>query len=294
MVSKATGQATAARSTRSTSPPTSRTSSRSMPNRKIDYGLVLKKKIDAVYVTRFQKERWAEKERPYPKIDAKFLGQPKYSRSERHAPAAAGQRARRLARYRPPRDLFPAGGLRRAGAHGADFAAAASAQEQVAAQIRRRLRQARASPSTCSRSAPASNASTRTASPAIRPSGNTPPTSFMSSKTTRRSAARLRCLYCETDIDAEAAAHFVVGDTARKTYSPGLGGARAGAGRASSSISSFTPAKPKRWRPAFSRATAARGCAPASDGAVRNKPLIWCCPGESATSFSAARASCQT
>src|SRR5271154_5157600 len=45
----------------------------------IDYGLVLEKKIDAVYVTRFQKERWTEKERPYPKIDAKFLGQAKYS-----------------------------------------------------------------------------------------------------------------------------------------------------------------------------------------------------------------------
>ena len=39
----------------------------------IDYGLVLQKKTDAVYVTRFQKERWAEKDQPYPKIDAKFL-----------------------------------------------------------------------------------------------------------------------------------------------------------------------------------------------------------------------------
>ena len=45
----------------------------------IDYGLVLQKKIDAVYVTRFQKERWAEKDQPYPKIDAAFLGAPKYS-----------------------------------------------------------------------------------------------------------------------------------------------------------------------------------------------------------------------
>jgi hypothetical protein len=45
----------------------------------VDYGLVLQKKIDAVYVTRFQKERWNEKERPYPRIDAKFLGEPKYS-----------------------------------------------------------------------------------------------------------------------------------------------------------------------------------------------------------------------
>jgi aspartate carbamoyltransferase catalytic subunit len=45
----------------------------------VDYGLVLQKKIDAVYVTRFQKERWSEKERPYPRIDAKFLREPKYS-----------------------------------------------------------------------------------------------------------------------------------------------------------------------------------------------------------------------
>jgi aspartate carbamoyltransferase catalytic subunit len=45
----------------------------------VDYGLVLRQKIDALYVTRFQKERWAEKERPYPKIDAKFLDEPRFS-----------------------------------------------------------------------------------------------------------------------------------------------------------------------------------------------------------------------
>jgi aspartate carbamoyltransferase catalytic subunit len=40
---------------------------------------VVAQKIDAVYVTRFQKERWAEKDQPYPKIDRKFLNEPKYS-----------------------------------------------------------------------------------------------------------------------------------------------------------------------------------------------------------------------
>jgi aspartate carbamoyltransferase catalytic subunit len=40
---------------------------------------VRKDKIDALYVTRFQKERWAEKEQTYPKIDAKFLRGDKYS-----------------------------------------------------------------------------------------------------------------------------------------------------------------------------------------------------------------------
>jgi aspartate carbamoyltransferase catalytic subunit len=37
------------------------------------------KKIDALYVTRFQKERWAEKDQAYPRIDRKFLNEPKYS-----------------------------------------------------------------------------------------------------------------------------------------------------------------------------------------------------------------------
>ena len=38
-------------------------------------------KIAAVYVTRFQKERWAEKDQSYPKIDAKFLRERKYSQA---------------------------------------------------------------------------------------------------------------------------------------------------------------------------------------------------------------------
>jgi len=39
----------------------------------------IRKEIDVVYVTRFQKERWAEASADYPKIDAKFLKQRKYS-----------------------------------------------------------------------------------------------------------------------------------------------------------------------------------------------------------------------
>jgi len=45
----------------------------------IDYGYIIHKKVDAVYVTRFQKERWTEKEQSYPKIDAKFLKEARYS-----------------------------------------------------------------------------------------------------------------------------------------------------------------------------------------------------------------------
>ncbi len=38
-------------------------------------------KIAAVYVTRFQKERWADKDQAYPKIDAQFLKDAKYSQA---------------------------------------------------------------------------------------------------------------------------------------------------------------------------------------------------------------------
>src|SRR5712691_9067022 len=48
------------------------------PEIELDLGVV-DKKVDAVYVTRFQKERWADKDQPYPKIDRKFLNEPKYS-----------------------------------------------------------------------------------------------------------------------------------------------------------------------------------------------------------------------
>jgi len=39
----------------------------------------IRRKIDAVYVTRFQKERWANVAAEYPKIDAKFLKEAKYA-----------------------------------------------------------------------------------------------------------------------------------------------------------------------------------------------------------------------
>lgn len=38
-------------------------------------------KIAAIYVTRFQKERWADKDQAYPKVDAQFLKEPKYAQT---------------------------------------------------------------------------------------------------------------------------------------------------------------------------------------------------------------------
>jgi hypothetical protein len=46
----------------------------------VDYGVAFQKKVDAVYVTRFQKERWSEeKNEPYLKIDAQFMKDKRYS-----------------------------------------------------------------------------------------------------------------------------------------------------------------------------------------------------------------------
>jgi aspartate carbamoyltransferase catalytic subunit len=52
-----------------------------IPNVEFDEGadVKIRKKIDAIYVTRFQKERWTEAHADYPTIDAKFLKAPKYS-----------------------------------------------------------------------------------------------------------------------------------------------------------------------------------------------------------------------
>lgn len=44
-----------------------------------DYGVIIQKKVDAVYVTRFQKERWTEEERPYLKVDTAFMKDAKFS-----------------------------------------------------------------------------------------------------------------------------------------------------------------------------------------------------------------------
>ena len=188
----------------------------------VDYGLILQKKIDAVYVTRFQKERWTEKERPYPKIDAKFLREAKYAQAsvmhplprvnELDASLDGDRRAiyfRQAAYGVPVRmalislllSLHKNKSLHR-------FAGGFAAPKHpvhvqpIGAGIE------------------CANQNCITHDPAERQyaankfyvvEGETP------------QQCRLRCLYCETDIEAEAASHFVVSDTARKTYSLGLG-----------------------------------------------------------------------
>ena len=212
----------AAPSTRSTSPPINRISSRSMRSRRSITGLWCRRRSTRSMSHVSRRSAGPRRNALIRRSTPNFSAKPKYSRSERHASVAARQRTRRRARQRPPRDLFPAGRLRRAGAHGAHFVAAASAQEQIAAPVCRRFRRAGTSdlrPADWNRRPLRQSA---IASSPIPPSGNTPPTSFMSSRTRRGSSCKLRCVYCETDIEEETAAHFVVSDMTRKTFSPGL------------------------------------------------------------------------
>jgi aspartate carbamoyltransferase catalytic subunit len=190
------------------------------PEIEVDYGLVLQKKIDAVYVTRFQKERWTEQERPYPRIDAKFLGEPKYSEASVMHPlprvneldasldtdrraiyfqqAAYGVPVRMalislLLHLHKNKSLykFPGG--------------FAKPDYLVYVQpIGTGLHCANQNCITCdpAESQYAAN-------------------KFYIVEQPDHRDFRLRCAYCETDIEAAEAA-FVVADTSRKTFSPGL------------------------------------------------------------------------
>jgi aspartate carbamoyltransferase catalytic subunit len=188
----------------------------------VDYGLILQKKTDAVYVTRFQKERWSEKERPYPKIDAKFLGQDKYSQASVMHPLprvneldASLDSDRRAIYFRQAAYGVPvrmalislllhlhknkslhrfAGGFAKPD-HPLHVQPIGSGIECV-------------------------NPNCITRDPAERQYAAN---KFYVVEESSAPRCRLRCLYCETDIEAEAAAHFVVSDTTRKTYSHGLG-----------------------------------------------------------------------
>ncbi len=188
----------------------------------IDYGLVLQQKIDAVYVTRFQKERWTEKERPYPKIDAKFLGEPKYSDASVMHPLprvneldASFDTDRRAIYFQQAAYGVP---VRMAlislmlhlhknkSLHkfGGGFA---KPDHPVYAQP-------------IGTGIGCENANCITADPSER--------QYAAHKfyviEDKHRQCKLRCLYCESDIDEDRAAPFFVCDTVRKTATPGLAG----------------------------------------------------------------------
>jgi aspartate carbamoyltransferase catalytic subunit len=191
-----------------------------IPDPEVDYGLLVQKKIDAVYVTRFQKERWTEKERPYPKIGA-ILGEAKFSDASVMHPLprvneldASFDSDRRAVYFQQAAYGVP---IRMA-----LIALLLHLQKNKSLNL-------------------FSGGFARPDHPIyVQPIGNglqcDNPNCITGDPAERQYAAnkfyvveedspehcRLRCVYCEKDVDEEAARHFIVADTARKTYAPGM------------------------------------------------------------------------
>jgi aspartate carbamoyltransferase catalytic subunit len=183
---------------------------------------IVRQKIDAVYVTRFQKERWSEKERPYPKIDAKFMRDEKYSEASVMHPLprvneldVSLDKDRRAiyfqqAAYGVPVRMALISLLlhlhKNKSLH--QFSGGFTKPEHPI------YRQPIGTGIACS------NANCITGDPSERQYAAN---KFYVIEEPSRHRCKLRCLYCETDVEDETAAHFAVGDLTRHTYSHGLG-----------------------------------------------------------------------
>jgi aspartate carbamoyltransferase catalytic subunit len=192
-----------------------------IPDPEIDYGLLVQKKIDAVYVTRFQKERWAEKERPYPKIDAKFLDEPKYSEASVMHPlprvnelAASFDSDRRAVYFQQAAYGVP---VRMALISLLLHLNANKSLHKFAGGFAKPDHPVYCQP--IETGIQCANANCITGDAAERQYAAN---KFYVVEGPSRAHCKLRCAYCETDIDDEAAAHLVVADTTRRTFSPGL------------------------------------------------------------------------
>jgi aspartate carbamoyltransferase catalytic subunit len=192
-----------------------------IPDPEIDYGLLVQKKIDAVYVTRFQKERWTEKERPYPKIDAKFLDEAKFSDASVMHPLprvneldASFDTDRRAVYFQqaaygvPIRMALISLLLHLQKNKSLSLFGGGFAKPEYPIYVR-----------PIGTGLQCDNPNCITGDPAERQYAAN---KFYVIDEEASQTCRLRCLYCEKDVDEEAARNFVVADTARKTFSPGF------------------------------------------------------------------------
>jgi aspartate carbamoyltransferase catalytic subunit len=187
----------------------------------IDYGLVVQKKIDAVYVTRFQKERWTEKDRPYPRIDAKFMGEAKYSEASVMHPLprvneldASFDSDRRAVYFQQAAYGVP---IR--------MALISLLLHLQKTKSLNRFNGGFAKPDFPVYAQPigtglqCDNPNCITGDPAEKQYAAN---KFYVVDGDGHEHCKLRCVYCEKDVGEESDAQFVVGDVARKTYSAGL------------------------------------------------------------------------
>ena len=190
----------------------------------VDYGFFVQKKVDALYVTRFQKERWTDdkdNQAPYLKIDTKFMKDAKYSdASVMHPLPRVGELDIELDNDR--RAVY--------------FQQAAYGVPIRMALITMLLglkknKSLQAFP----------DGFAKPEYPLYRQSINTglrclndncisrdpseqhyAANKFYVVRSAAGDACRLRCLYCETDIEEEVAKNFVVCDAAKHHYTRGL------------------------------------------------------------------------
>ena len=186
----------------------------------VDSGL-LQKKIDAVYVTRFQKERWTEKERPYPKIDAKFLGEPKYSEASVMHPLprvneldAALDTDRRAIYFRQAAYGVP---VRMALISLLLHLHKNKSLHQFAGGFAKPDHPVYVQP--IGTGIACDNKNCITHEPSERQYAAN---KFYVIEGQSPERCRLRCVYCETDIEESVAAPFAACDTVRRTFSPGV------------------------------------------------------------------------
>ena len=186
-----------------------------------DYGFIVRKKTDAVYVTRFQKERWAEKERPYPKIDAKFLRDEKYSQASVMHPLprvneldASLDKDRRAIYFQQAAYGVP---VRMALISLLLHIDKSKSLPKFSSGFAKPEHPVYVQP--IGTGLQCGNANCIVCDPAERQYAAN---KFYVVEGQAGRGFRLRCVYCETDIDEQEAAAFVVADTARKTCSHDL------------------------------------------------------------------------
>jgi aspartate carbamoyltransferase catalytic subunit len=192
-----------------------------IPDPEVDYGFLVQKKTDAVYVTRFQKERWTEKERPYPKIDAKFLGDAKYSEASVMHPLprvneldASFDTDRRAIYFQQAAYGVP---IRMALISLLLHLHKNKSLHKFSAGFAKPEHPIYAQP--IGIGLQCGNPNCITTDPAEKQYAAN---KFYVIADEAHREVRLRCVYCETDVEDEAAAQFVVGDLGRKTFTPGL------------------------------------------------------------------------
>ena len=191
------------------------------PDPDVDYGLLVQKKIDAVYVTRFQKERWAEKERPYPKIDAKFLGEAKF------ADASVMHPLPRVNELDASLDTDRRAVYFQQAAYGVPvrMALISLLLHLHKSNSLHQFQGGFAEPSHPVYVQPigtgfaCDNPNCITGDPADRQYAAN---KFYAIDEDKPARCTLRCVYCEKDVEDDASAPFVVADTTRKTFAPGL------------------------------------------------------------------------